>query len=449
MTKTTRIRVATFALALLLAGAGLLLDARLALSDSGMRLEYVYQRALGDLTDQVGGMGRTLEKVRYAGTPVMHSALSAQLLEQSGGAKAALAALPFSQEKTERISRFLSQVGDYALALTRKSFSQGAVGEEDLEGLAALSDYAGKLFEALTDTQARLTAEGAAIHRVEGLLNNADGIESLAVLDDDFDAVAEEFAGFPALLYDGPFSDHVPQREPVYLKGAGDITREEAAGKAAEFLGDGGAEPEFAGEGGGQLPVFIFTREGEQIHITRQGGEVAYYKKEYHGAGALTYEEALEAAKDVLAGLGLPEMRESYYVINDGLCTMNFHTVAQAATGEDVICYPDLVKVAVELEQGGMVEYDGAGFLMNHREREPEGPALSREEAEKSLSPLLEVEGARLAVAPTPGLDEVLCWEFLCRGQGGRRVLSYINAGTGMEEQLYLLQEDEHGVLTV
>ena len=57
------------------------------------------------------------------------------------------------------------------------------------------------------------------------------------------------------------------------------------------------------------------------------------------------------------------------------------------------------------------------------------------------------MESVRLAVIPTPGLDEVLCWEFSCKGGDGRQVLSYVNTGTGLEEQLYLLQIDDSGVL--
>lgn len=417
----TRKRIFTWALVAVLIGG--VWQARVNGKASAQQLDYVTQRALGDLTDQVMGLTRTLEKARYAATPVMQSALSAELLEQSGSAKTALSALSFSHEKTERISRFLSQVGDYALALTRKSFS-GPLEAEDLDGLARLSDYAQKLSAALTDTQARVSVEG------------------LPLLDDDFDSVAEEFSAMPSLLYDGPFSDHIAQQEPLGLSGT-EVSQEKARALAAEFLHCDAASLDFSGEGGRQMPVYIFTREGEQVDITRQGGEIAYYKKENHGAGTMTYEEALSAAKAALKARGFESMQESYYVISDGLCMVNFHS-----TQDGILCYPDLVKVTVELERGGMVELDCTGYLMNHRRRVLMKPGLSEEEAAQSLSPLLTVESAKLAVIPTPGQSDVLCWEFLCR-EGEQRVLSYINGDTGLEEQLYLLQEDEHGVLTV
>ena len=105
------------------------------------------------------------------------------------------------------------------------------------------------------------------------------------------------------------------------------------------------------------------------------------------------------------------------------------------------------MKVVVELGEGGAVELDCTGLIMNHQQRSLAVPAVSQEEAEQALSPALRPEDAGLALIPTPGLDEVLCWEFHCTAADGTEVLSYVNAATGQEEQLYLLQRDEHGIL--
>lgn len=464
MKKSTKVRLLSFSAAFLVTVGGVLLDSRLMLDSNRSELEYAYRRALNDLTDYVSNMQSMLKKASFVNTASMQSTLSAKLLEQSGGAKAAMAALPFSQEKTDRISRFLSQVGDYALSLTRKSVSGGKLEEEDLQGLASLEGYAGKLTDALLGVQARLSAERAAIGRTESLLNNVDAIDTLPALDDDFDQVAEEFSEFPALLYDGPFSDHIQRREPLSLQGKAEVTPEEAARKAAGFLHCRPEDLTGPTEGGAQLAVysFVYGDQGDdpvgtsRVNITKLGGEIAYFKKGGDIPEAkLDYEDALKEAGEALRGLGITSFRESYYVMNDNLCTINFAALAQPGDGllsgdlMDVVCYPDLIKVTVELSQGGMVEYDASGWLMNHHDRELAAPALSAEDAAKSLSPLLTVEGSSLAVIPTPGLNEVLCWEFRCTAQDGTRVLCYLNAQSGLEEQIYLLREDDHGVLVV
>lgn len=447
MKKSTLARIIAFSLAALLLPWGFWLDASLSLGDVQAHLEAVYLRALGDLADSVSAMESTLEKAKYTGTASTRTAVSAELMEQSGGAKAALASLPFTQERAERVSRFLSQVGDYALSLSRNSLAGGSLEQRDLENLSALGEYAGKLSAALEKLQARLTAEKSGIVHTVSLLNNVGQLEELALLDDDFDGLAQEFAQFPALLYDGPFSDHIARREPRMLENLEPVTQARAASLAAEFLDCPEEELGFSGEGGGSLPVYSFTWGDSMVNITRQGGRVSYFRR----SGAvkkprMSSRDAVRAAKDYLSALDLPPLEESYYVQNDGLCAVNFHTVLDLS-GERVLCYPDLVKVVVELEKGGAVELDCTGLIMNHQERSLDLPRVSREEAERFLSPVLKEEKADLALIPTPGLGEVLCWEFHCTASDGTEVLSYVNAASGQEEQLYLLQRDEHGVL--
>lgn len=448
MKKSAKIRSAVFLAAFLALMCGFWANAKLTAEESGAELEYSYRRALNDLTDYVSNMQSMLKKAPYAGTASMQSAVSAKLLEESGGAKAAMAALPFSQEKSDRVSRFLSQVGDYALSLTRKSIAGKPLEDTDVENLAVLEEYAGKLSLSLQNIQSRLSAEQASIGRTRSLLNNVDGIDALFSLDDDFDQAAQEFAQFPALLYDGPFSDHIQRRKPLFLQGKREVTEETAAQKAAEFLKCNPEELTSLGEAGNELAVYSFSYGGSRVNITRLGGEIAYFKKSGDVPNAVfSCESALQKAEQALKDMGIPSFRESYYVQTDNLCTVNFAAVTQDSL--EAVCYPDLIKVTIELSRGGMVEYDATGYLMNHRSRSLEAPSLPVEKAQEKISPLLTVESSSLAVIPTPGLEEVLCWEFHCTSADGVSILSYINASTGFEEQLYLLQKDDHGVLVV
>lgn len=448
MKTRAKVRLITFCIAALALTGGFWLDAHLTLQSARTQLEYVYLRSLGDLTDYVSGMRTTLHKSMYAGSAATRSALSAELLEQTSGAKSAMAALPFSREKTDRFNRFLSQAGDYAMSLSRKTFSGSQPDSGDLETLALLREYAGKLTEALTGLQARLTAEGGSIVQNVHLLNNLDEIDSLAVLDDDFDAVAEEFSGFPALLYDGPFSDHITRREPLAVRSQEGVTQERALEIAAGFLDCPADSLTFTGEGGSNLSVYSFSSEDSMVNVTRQGGQPAYYKKAGGiSAARLTTDQARRAAEEYLSHLGFGPLELSYSLTNDNLASFNFHSTFDTEDGNTVLCYPDLIKVTIELQEGGTVEFDATGYLMNHHSRNVPAPKVTLEEAEQAVSPILRVESGRLAIIPTPGLDEVLCWELRCTAADGQEVLSYVNAETAQEEQLYLLQKDEHGTL--
>ena len=110
--------------------------------------------------------------------------------------------------------------------------------------------------------------------------------------------------------------------------------------------------------------------------------------------------------------------------------------------------YTDLVKVGVALDDGGIVFYDARGYINNHRERALEPPAITEEEALASVNPSLTILSSRVALIPTSGQNEVLTYEFLAQSEGGQKLLTYINAATGAEEQILLLIETPGGTLT-
>lgn len=70
-------------------------------------------------------------------------------------------------------------------------------------------------------------------------------------------------------------------------------------------------------------------------------------------------------------------------------------------------------------------------------------------ERKRACPPRLEIVSGRLALIPTDGLEEKLCYEFRCRAENGRNVLVYINAQTAEEEQILILVESKSGTLTV
>ncbi len=446
MKKASKIRLLSFSAAFLLTLGGFLFDSRMLLRLHKTDLEYAYRRALNDLSDYVQGMCSTLEKAAYVNTPMLQNTVCAKLCEQSGGAKAAMAILPFSQERSGCISRFLSQAGDYALALTRKISSGEKPSEEELQSFLIMKKYAEDLRDALFEMQARLDAQGASIGRAQSVLNNVDDLSRLGSFDDSLEETVQEFSEFPSLLYDGPFSDHIARREPLFLKDKEEVTREEAEKKAAAFLGCSPKELEDNGEAGSVLSSFVFLFGEKRVLVTKKGGEIAYFKSSLKPKeGTLGEEEAIAAASKLLKAAGISSFRESYTLKNDGRCTINFSYVTEDEL--KVMCYPDLIKVTVELNEGSLVEYDATGYLMNHQPRGLQAPSLDKEEAKKNMSPLLREKSASLALIPTPGLHEVLCWEFHCENDRGQEFLLYLNAQSGMEEQLYLMQKTEGGTL--
>ena len=78
-----------------------------------------------------------------------------------------------------------------------------------------------------------------------------------------------------------------------------------------------------------------------------------------------------------------------------------------------------------------------------------EAPAVAVEAARGKVSPKLKVLREQLAMVPTDGEYEVLCWEFTCEAENGQHYIVCINAATGAEQKILILLEDENGTLAV
>ena len=124
-------------------------------------------------------------------------------------------------------------------------------------------------------------------------------------------------------------------------------------------------------------------------------------------------------------------------------------TINYAYKDVDKIIYPDLVKISVAMDNGEILGYDVRGFITNHKERTYPQKLFSETRAESIVSSKLKITGHRLAVIPKANTEEVLCFEFKCKAENGRNVLVYINAQTGTEEQILMLEELESGTLTI
>ena len=86
---------------------------------------------------------------------------------------------------------------------------------------------------------------------------------------------------------------------------------------------------------------------------------------------------------------------------------------------------------------------------MSHHTRTLSEPVISEEDARTAVDDSLTILSSGLAVIPTSGQYELLCREFICQTPDGMHVIVYINAETGIEENLLMLIENENGTLAL
>lgn len=445
MTRRRKIQIASVAAAAVVALTGTTISGYWQAEQYRMDLEYGYRRAFNDLSDHVTGMGNALTKAVYANTPTQQHGITALLMKEASGAKASLGILPLEGDSMETVQKFVSQVEDFSSALSTKISAGGTLTDQDENTLFQLGQYAAILKSDLAQINQEFAQKEIPIGQAKSMLRNLELDESLPVFQDTLETTADDFKDYPTLIYDGPFSDHIAQRESLFLKGQAEITPERAKEAAAEFFAFGPDALTLQNETAGHLPTYNFTAQNARISITKTGGYAATLLNERTVEQAtLSVDQAKAKAKEFLSQNGMDSLTESYYVTYDNICTVQY-----AYAENDVTFYPDLIKVSVALDNGEIVEYNGSGYLMNHHKRQQPSPALTQQQASERVSNRLHIEKGGLAVVPTPSLEERLCYEFLCAGADGEQVLVYINAETGMEEQIFILIHDDSGTLVV
>ena len=411
-----------------------------------------YQHAFDELVTAMGEMDAALEKSLYATTPNMVNAVCTEVFGKAMTAQMSLGALPFHSEELEQTSGFISRVGDYAFSLARTAAGGSGYTPEQLDALRALSDTAGVLSDNLegfrTELQEGTLRMGELDSAAHALLLSDE--ESVPALGDSMRLIEREFPEIPSLIYDGPFSEHLTGNAPRALEGMPDADMERARDAAARFAGVPRTRVYPTGECSGELPCYGFGTDGQAgseafISVTKQGAQVlSMLSSRPVGSATISAETAVETAKTFLAQTGYHSMAETYHMTNNGMLTVNF-----AFRQGDVICYSDLIKVSVALDTGKVCGFEAKGYLTAHGAREIAAPAVSEEEARAAVPDSLQVLASQLALVPSEGKYETLCYEFKCAAADERHYIIYVNAETGAQHKILILQEDESGALTL
>lgn len=442
VSKRTLARIVSFSLAIIavLGASNIIYMNRL--RSAGNKIEYGYMLAVEDLAESADKLSVSLTKGMYSASEKMLSELSSELISDSYRARDALSRLPVSDVDLEKTEKFFSQVGNYASALAKKASDGDEPSYEDYSKMNMLCESAQKLSELLWQMRAELLSSDSSV--TELFKEVAQGADSL--VGDGFAEIEDAFENTPKLIYDGPYSDHILDKEPRMCKDAPEVSGEDAIQKAAQSCGVEAwelKESEYPEDS--KMPSYRFEGDGVSCAVTQNGGYICYMLKSRHPSSSeITPEEAKEYAQAYLESLGIQSMETTYYESYDNVCTINF-----AYNDDGVTCYTDLIKVAVALDNGEILGFDARGFIVNHYDRRLEEPALSVMECQEKLSPMLSVVGSSLAVIPSDSVEEKLCREFKCQSSDGKTVLVYVNCQTGDEEDILILRELEGSVLTV
>ncbi|MDR0930896.1 MAG: germination protein YpeB [Clostridiales bacterium] len=409
-----------------------------------------YQRAFFEMSDYINNVDTSLAKVMLSRDPKQLSALSVELFRNAAFAQSSLGQLPLNSVDTENIAKYLTQVGDYTYSLSRKVSSGEYLSDEDRASLKTLADYSTTINTSVQQIESELAS--GVIHFGDTKKASASANSQSPTFNSEMEKLQAEFSNYPSLIYDGPFSQHMYGREAIFIKDKADVSVAEAEAKLRAFMRlNNDVTITLGSEVAGSIPAYSFDitlpdDDAREISatVTKRGGEVLMVLDNRTSENAnLNAEQAEIKAQEFLDSSGIIGMAPTYFEVQNNTVLVNF-----AYKYEQVTYYPDLIKVRVALDDGGIIGYEAHSYIMNHYQRSLATPILTQEDARAKMSSDLKIDNIKLAVIPDDSGTELLCYEI--RGNvADHNYLVYIDALTGAERKILVLIESEDGTLTM
>lgn len=399
-----------------------------------------YQQSFEGLVTDIESLKTKLDKLEAVNDNNQYSMLLLDVWRQTGNTESSIAALPVSYQSTSGLTQFMNRTGDYCRYLSNKLAKGEALSADDLAQIKSLADTCGDITAKINELWQKGYASGLGTISADFLSQNTAG--------SNLDFSNQEY---PRLIYDGPFSESTENKQPEGL-GAAVVSQADAQMIAAQFMGTDSNALSYGGDLNSIIACYGFTGTQNSvpfsIYITKQGGKVLWYMSHRDtGITALPtderYEQLKTIAQDYLRAKGYGETAASYAQFYGGMAIINL-----APMQGDVVLYPDLIKVWVDISKNDVVGLEANNYLMSHKPRQIPAPAITQADAQAKLNSNLEVTNSRLAIIPLDTNEEKLCWEFT-GNVGERSYIVYINAQSGTEEDVLMIQDTNEGKLVM
>lgn len=397
-----------------------------------------YEQAYYQLTDSVGNMRVNLDKARVTRNAAMMCEL---MMDASVSCESAAQALyKFSADgySASALTKFANQVGDYCAYLHSKAARGEEISSSDYAGLQKLSETAALVQEKLAPVRDEMGKGGYEFSSSLGSLNE----EFSSIMN----ALQDGSMEYPSLIYDGPFSDALDERQAKSLTGE-KITPQEGATAVNEKLGSLGIDGiEYVGEGKSHFETYLYTIDDEHgsgdVQVAARGGEIVQFTFNCESGEKRAFDPQ-EQALTFLTALGYEDMTPVWSAQSEGIIYMNL-----CYTADGVIFYPDMVKVKINAVDGHIIGCETLSYLFNHTSRQTEEPLLTAEEVAARKYGEMQTESVRLAVIPTPGGGERLTYEVYGR-VGEDKFFVYVDTTHGDEVRVLMVVDGEQGELLI
>ena len=407
-------------------------------SSLDMEVENTYKKSFYSAVDYADELSLNMDKFlvstdrESAQKYLVDIAVDAEMLEDN------LQQLPIHDESKYYTAKLVNQVADYAKYLNNKLIVGDALIDEELKNVKRLDNGIKSLQRQLGDMSDKIT---------DGFTFSDMKEDSFVI--EGFNELENSSMDYPALIYDGPFSDGRANVKAKGLTGA-QVSLEVATETAKKaFKNYGVKDLNYEGEVSGKMTAYCFTADSDigsiYVQVSKVGGKVIMFtaNKSSQNTDLMRSDkskdsEDISAGENFLSWLGIGDMKAVWTAKADGVSVINF-----AGYKNDTIIYPDLIKLKVE--NGIVIGMESYDYYLNHEDRKVVEPKVSEKVAVEKVASHLAVKNVRKAIVPI-GLGEELAYEVMGEVDGAT-YYAYISATTGKQLQLFKVVEGTEGVL--
>ncbi len=389
-----------------------------------------YKQSLYLACDSMKNLDANLGKTAVSRDTAHQTEMLAKIIVHSNQVNQCLSNLPFeASDKLSNCQKFVNQTQDYATYLLGKLSQGEQLTAAERTALCNLDYVAGNLYDFL---QAYAESDSGMF------ITNGNGQNNVGSLSDSLADVDSNAFEYEKLIYDGPFSDSVEHK--VYTPSV-KLGRDKIDVIANELFTNAKFSAEINHEG----KLYVYDVDNGKAYFTADG-KVAQYEAYSEVTTLEAYESAnadkcIESAEEFCRKLGYDVKGVWVSKTQDSVTYVNCATVI-----DDVIIYPDLIKVAVN-DKGAVVGFEARAYLLNHTDWDVTFGQVSQSDARKAIDGALKVTNVARALVEKNN-KHYLCYEFQCM-QGDRQYYVYVDSATGNEVEIFKVIANTEGYTVI
>ena len=387
-------------------------------------LEGVYASSYYSMVDNVNNLAVDVAKYSTLSTEQAKMATMTDIKGDCNYILAGLSVLPIDEENVVSATKFFNQVSGVCDAYTAQLNRGESLTQEQELIFDKIAIVVGEI-KANFNKQTESMVDGN-FNFIDAGVFDADGMNELSNGMGDLTGSSIEY---PAMIFDGPFSTALETKQ------VNGLSKEEVSSEQAQeylrskvYNNRDVGKIEFDKETNGDVSTYDFNVEVDNkkfyAQVSKRGGLLITLSGYAEGADPiLSREDAIDTAVKFANSFGFESMQSVWAEINENVAYINLAPVI-----DDVIMYPDLVKVKVDMTAKEIIGFEALNYAFNHVDRNVEFN-LTADEVESILGFDYNVIKTSKAVIRLDGGKEIASYEFITERIDGT-YFYYIDANT-------------------